>query len=483
MCLLPAVDVVNGWEGPVDIGFWLKKAEEWLRRYHEEKWGIPAELWAFMQPSLPGYRYRRALHDTQIVVLPPSWSTTPPGFGGVVVRIPRSPGVGAVVRWEAPPEGWRDWPAGAALVQGDADEIEGLWARFDQFPLTPMQWGFRDAEIDRHFQPNFLNRCGYPAALGQERVLITSLPDINDAPARSVWLVKRMGVGGKSFFQEFLENMERFASGEAPEPAIGIPLDTETVDARRRAGRSADMHERIATTQVVIAGLGSLGSEIAHLLAQEGVRNFYLVDGDILLPGNEARHRAGMTHAGRSKGDVVKSLILAIQPSAQVTTHHGWIDELLPTLTEQSDGGPTIFVGATGDEASEHLLSDAARDLEVPVVHAWLEMDGTVLRACRYVPGRDPTLSAASALPETPRLLGPSDPSAPRVCAETVLPGSALNIHAAANFAVRVILDVIAGGGDSTNHWLFAPGGVESPDAPAELRRPYGVLSCALRAS
>lgn len=56
--------------------------------------------------------------------------------------------------------------------------------------------------------------------------------------------------------------------------------------------------------RVGLVGLGSLGSKIAVSLARSGVRQFQLVDGDILHVGNLQRHDGDWRDVGRHKADL-----------------------------------------------------------------------------------------------------------------------------------------------------------------------------------
>ncbi len=477
-CLVSPVDPVNGWEGPLDAEFWMERAEQWLGRYFAENWAVPPETWALYRLVLPGYRYRQVLAETRIVALPGDWRDVEPGFGRVRVRLPTGKGIGAVVAWETRSGRWERWAAGEALVSGPHDSVDGLWARFG--PGTFMT--FKAPSVNRRFGKVLADEWTHAAREGRERVFLISMIAAGGGGESPPWIVMRHAAPGLLEDGQDVDPLHHLMAlvGVPDVHSIGMPFHDDTLDARRRAGRSDTMHSAIGETQIVLAGLGSLGSEIAHLLAQEGFRNFYLVDGDLFLPGNEARHRAGIANAGRPKVEVVADLIRGVQPEATVKTHQGWIDELVPTLANSAGGPRALIIGATGDEGTEHFLGDVAAWMGTPCVHAWLEADGQVLRAMKFTPGSDPTISAVSVRSETPRLPPMQDPLGPRICADTVLPGSALSIHAAANFVVRVVVDVVAGHAADANHWLFAPGGLNVAGGPPELVAPYGVLATSI---
>ncbi len=478
LCLLPPVDRENGWEGIVDIGFWLGRAETWLFRYFDEGWAIPGDLWTLSSLRLPGYRYRTLEPEHRLIALPPQWAELEAGFGRVAVALSDGPGLGAVVAWEDSRGGQHEWKAGQKLAAGSETVLMGVWAHFTS-PERAAYVSFASPSAQRRFDRLLMKDWVRCAQSGQERVTLISTPLDLGHGATSHWSFLRLTAPGKTDHPAPLVKLLAW-HGAHLEVGVGIPLEQTILDKRRRAGRSDAMHDKISRTQVILVGLGSLGSEVAHLLAQEGIQSFYLVDGDLVLPGNEARHRAGLVHAGRAKVKVVEALIREIQPDAKVVAHQGWIDEVATQLENNGDSWDVLIIGATGDEATEHFLGDLARDLKVPCVHGWLELEGTVLRAMRYLPGLDPTISKVQGLDQTPRLEVAADADGPRICAETVLPGSALNIHASANFLVRVALDIITEEWSNENHWLFAPGGTKADTAPEALRRPYGTIAVEL---
>lgn len=76
--------------------------------------------------------------------------------------------------------------------------------------------------------------------------------------------------------------------------------------------------ERLHRSTVAIVGLGSLGSPIAKLLAENGVGNFILMDPDELSEENIPRHECGRRYLGWKKVDAVKDVILDKYPEANV---------------------------------------------------------------------------------------------------------------------------------------------------------------------
>jgi hypothetical protein len=474
MCLLGKADTDRGWEGVVNIDVWLDKAEGWLLRYQQEGWGIDPHLWPFHAVQMPRARYRQDLpQDALIVGIPPALESDTPGVGRLRLLVPESKrGLAAVLKWEH--DGvWHSWAAAKALVHGERSELPGVWIRLGHPMVNPAQPMFSDQQKNARMVEASHEALTEAAKDDGRFVLLNRFVHIE--PTES------------AFWNATIRSLEDFAKLASPlglldvltnrDDHTGFVLDERWSGGRRGHGRSKPMNHKIANCQFVLVGLGALGSEVAHLLAQEGATRFMLVDADLMLPGNEARHRAGLDQAGLPKVEVAERLIRQVQPEAEIDTVHAWFDELAPTLSVD-ERGDTLMIGMTGDEGLEHFISDSCKAWGTPCLHAWTELEGRVLRLVRYLPGKDPTLSRVHGSRERPRLPRPEPgEQAATECAEVALPGAAVNLHAAANFVARCALDLAAGIETRENHWLFSPGGVNEDEVPERLRGAYGALA------
>jgi ThiF family protein len=511
MCLLKPEALSAGYTGVPDMGFWLKRAAHWFEGYVQGRWGIEPGLWHVVALRRPGAGYRVNLPPMRLMGLPPAWRRGAfERLGLFRALVSSDDGLSAVKEWRPGIKGqWRHWEGAGHLVAGEREELQGLWLRPDVDIDRQRERFFKDERLWTQFlhlskqltekckkkQRRFLMAFGWDFPGERETTWLVEVFDprrkpgpvrtLQDlGPDASVEEIHELLVDSiRNTFQQVRQVLEMTL------PWSGIVLDDQTLDARRRSGRPDAIHRRISSAQVFLVGLGALGSEVAHLLAQEGVGNFLLVDPDLLLPGNVARHRANLADAGRPKVSAVQQDIQRINPSANVQVLGNWIDEQLPKLgwTPQGPDVPFVAVGLTGEEASEHVLGELATHHQQHCIHAWMEMDGQVLRLFRVLSGKDPTLlqlarEPQSSIPPLPRSSGLAVP--PRECAETVLPGSAGNIHAAANFIARMVLDVITGRQEEENHWLFAPDGVRDAEAEfSPLRSRYGVAGFRLSGS
>jgi len=87
---------------------------------------------------------------------------------------------------------------------------------------------------------------------------------------------------------------------------------------RDESQRLPNQFTTIGKVWVAIVGLGSVGSKIAASLARSGVRNFVLIDDDILAPQNLVRHQLSWRAVGFHKVECVAQELRLIAPDVQV---------------------------------------------------------------------------------------------------------------------------------------------------------------------
>ena len=76
---------------------------------------------------------------------------------------------------------------------------------------------------------------------------------------------------------------------------------------------------RLAEVRVILFGVGGVGSWCAEGLVRSGIRHLTLVDADCVAPSNVNRQRMATVHTvGRSKVDVLKEMLLEINPEASI---------------------------------------------------------------------------------------------------------------------------------------------------------------------
>lgn len=144
-----------------------------------------------------------------------------------------------------------------------------------------------------------------------------------------------------------------------------------------------------------IVGSGSVGSKIAMSLARMGVRKFYLVDHDVLLPENLQRHSLDWQGVLQHKVDALKTAIERVAAGTQV-------DVCRLHITGQESNASVagamsrlascdLLIDATADQGVFNVLAAVARTAGRPMV--WMEVFGGGIGGlvARSRPGTDPT--------------------------------------------------------------------------------------------
>jgi len=175
---------------------------------------------------------------------------------------------------------------------------------------------------------------------------------------------------------------------------------------RLRAGPDAG---GLAMKRVVIFGVGSVGSEVATLLARSGVGMLVLVDPEILRPGNLTRHAAPAAFVGLPKAEALRRAIGEALPHVRVTALAGKLWD--PKSIELALAAVDLAVDTTGNRAYADLISRVATTLAKPLVSVSLYRRGAIARVAVQAGSRMP-IWARSPKTGFPEVL--ADPEAKR---------------------------------------------------------------------
>ncbi len=165
----------------------------------------------------------------------------------------------------------------------------------------------------------------------------------------------------------------------------------EAVTFQARSLEWKDLNDKF----IGIVGLGSVGSKIAMSLARMGVRKFYLIDHDVLLPENLQRHSLDWQGVLQHKVDALKTAIDRVAAGTQ-------IDVCRLHITGQESNASVagamsrlascdMLIDATANQSVFNVLAAIARTAGRPMV--WMEVFGGGIGGlvARSRPGTDPT--------------------------------------------------------------------------------------------
>ncbi len=102
----------------------------------------------------------------------------------------------------------------------------------------------------------------------------------------------------------------------------------ETTKDRLRLILGDEGLRRLDEATVMVIGLGGVGSNCAEALARGGVGHFVLLDRDVVAPSNVNRQAIAFTSTiGQVKAEVMTAMIKDINPEAEVTAVHAFLEK------------------------------------------------------------------------------------------------------------------------------------------------------------
>lgn len=156
------------------------------------------------------------------------------------------------------------------------------------------------------------------------------------------------------------------------------PADQENL--MLRAGPDALL---LKDKKIVIFGAGALGGQTALTIAQSGMRELDIVDCDVVLPGNVARHIAGHSQTGMPKVEAVKAVVADHAPWTKVNPYPVYIRT--PQEIRQRIQNVGLIIDASGDAILKTTLARIATQDNMPLVSGSLFLGGAVGRVQRQV--------------------------------------------------------------------------------------------------
>jgi molybdopterin/thiamine biosynthesis adenylyltransferase len=211
--------------------------------------------------------------------------------------------------------------------------------------------------------------------------------------------------------------------------------------------------EALGGRAVAVIGAGALGSQIAALLARAGLGRCFLVDHDVVTPGNRVRHELDLGDVGAPKVEALARRLKRINPYMTIGWHAARFGgpspqaELRETVTDCD-----LIVNATANIATGYHISAVADAAGRPVAHvavgsgAW---GARVLLQRHGVSGCLECLARRQADGgEIPEL--PADPEHPEVldqgCAQASFTGPGFELTSAAAAAARLAVQALLDG-------------------------------------
>lgn len=125
--------------------------------------------------------------------------------------------------------------------------------------------------------------------------------------------------------------------------------------------------EKLASSHVMVLGLGGVGSYAAEFICRAGVGKMTIIDGDTVDPTNRNRQLPALaTNHGVSKAQIMKQRLLDINPELELRVFEEFIiPERLPALLETA---PDYIVEAIDSITPKLFLIRTAYAAKIPFV-------------------------------------------------------------------------------------------------------------------
>jgi len=124
--------------------------------------------------------------------------------------------------------------------------------------------------------------------------------------------------------------------------------------------------QQFARVKALVAGCGSGGGNVALQLVMSGIRNFTLIDNDVIGIENVIRHVCGRRFVGKKKVDALAEVLLDRNPKADIETIEA--DIMTSPVIEKLVANADVVILATDNEPSRYFLNELCVRHETPFV-------------------------------------------------------------------------------------------------------------------
>lgn len=186
------------------------------------------------------------------------------------------------------------------------------------------------------------------------------------------WQYKPIVMERKGFRKGVLSPFQVYTTYQKKVPVSRLVIENFTHE--RLLQRTAGFVSNQQRSKFLIAGVGSVGSNLLHFLKAMEPEELTLIDKDRLKLENIGRHYLGFSSINQLKTDGLKQYLQWLNPLSTIHTHHSsiirFVTEKAHTLNEQD----AIFV-AIGKDNVEAFVASAIEEgiIKRPVFVFWVE--------------------------------------------------------------------------------------------------------------
>jgi hypothetical protein len=163
-----------------------------------------------------------------------------------------------------------------------------------------------------------------------------------------------------------LARWQRRITAETPELAAGAVLEG------LRARTNGVVPDLLRETNVLVFGVGSVGSYIAEQLVRSGVGGISAVDGDLVELANLSRTSYDISDVGKHKVDALAKRLLNINPTLDIIRSPFRVQDLPENDLEELVSRSSLVLAATDDPDAQRLINHYAYSRSKPAVFVGL---------------------------------------------------------------------------------------------------------------
>ncbi len=338
------------------------------------------------------------------------------------------------------------WIENAGSMIRDRDLLPGLLMRMKkpwrptEFPKTVGEalHGIPDAVVRSILLPNQRSLILFEAATPTGPAIAAVLID--------GWNSGRIANGFRSLAHVPFEHIKRATAQRRVQRLIVNRANAGWIHGR---GHSHDQAE-LSVRRVAIVGCGSVGSEIAELLAKAGVGELTFVDGDDLETANVGRHLLGIGYLGWNKAKGVATVLRRRLPHLKIGSIYQTKFERLNASELNRLAAIDMIVTAGLDIEGEAVVNAWRRGLERPPIYlsTWVEAYAIVGHAVLLY-GESDLMSHFEGEQPAFRLTDWPNSALPVIveagCGNVFQPHGAVDLQPTIAMATRLALDALLG--------------------------------------
>lgn len=255
---------------------------------------------------------------------------------------------------------------------------------------------------------------------------------------------------------------QRRQTWRADKPSMLSRVRIEVLDPKVIHQRAGSAAAALADKKVVLVGAGSLGGELAMILARSGVGELVLIDPDVLEDVNVCRHTLGASDLGRLKVRALANRIGRDIPTAEVIPIAENIQAGAKRVATHLAEADLVVVTTANWPSEAYLWELKAAGTRWPLIQAWSEPHALVGHAL-IAPGGAFDARRLFERGNFRHLMTewPDDGVIPLpACGESYIPGTGAALGRVVNMIGACALNVLAKPPTKPT-WHFTVGGLE----------------------